>query len=358
MKLTVSLPYTSYDVTIEPGGLTRVGSWVASLWTPCKIAVITDDTVSALYGEGVTTSLTSAGFEVVLLSVSPGENSKTLDTASQLYDRLGENEMSRSDGIISLGGGVIGDLSGFVASTYMRGLKSLQIPTTLLAQVDSSIGGKTGVNTEKAKNMVGTFHQPDGVLIDSDVLQSLDKRQIRSGLAEIIKTAAIGDITLWELLDSCEDEQACLARVDTLIYHSCQVKRRLVEEDERDNGQRLLLNFGHTVGHAIERSVGYGQVTHGEAVAIGMVKILELEVGAGNVDPELLPKVSQMLEKFGLPTTLDNLDGHLLYQGMSHDKKMRGKRLSIVTLAGIGEGRIRSISLEDMALWLKEGEIV
>lgn len=358
MKLTVTLPQMSYDVVIDSGGISRVGNWVASLWDPCKIAVITDDTVAGLYGEVVKKALVDVGFDVALLRVTPGEKSKSLDTAQQLYDKLGEFDISRTDGIISLGGGVVGDLAGFVASTYMRGIKSLQIPTTLLAQVDSSIGGKTGVNTDKAKNMIGTFHHPEGVLIDPEVLQSLDMRHIQAGLAEIIKTAAIGDLVLWQLLDACDDEHACLAIIDTLIYHSCEVKRQLVEEDALDYGQRLLLNFGHTIGHGIERSVGYGQITHGEAVAIGMVNILEFEVVSGRGESRLLLDLVNMLERFHLPTTLPNLDSETLYRAVTHDKKMRGNTLSIVTLADIGEGMIRAISLEDMASWLKEGEIV
>lgn len=182
--------------------------------------------------------------------------------------------MTRSDGIVALGGGVVGDLAGFVASTYMRGIHFLQIPTSLTAQVDSSIGGKTGVNTSFAKNMVGTFTQPDGVLIDPETLQTLGKRELIEGMGEVIKYGLIDDVELWEELSAMDGSpESILAHAESIIYRSCNVKRKVVVEDELDNGVRLYLNFGHTIGHAIEATAGYGKVMHGEAVAIGMVQI-------------------------------------------------------------------------------------
>lgn len=274
MKLEVNLKQNPYDIIIEKGALKGVGQWVKSLWEPQKIALITDNHVGGLYAEKVKLSLEHEGFEVVVFNFLEGEASKNLKTVNKAYEFLIKNGMTRSDGIVALGGGVVGDLAGFVASTYMRGIHFVQVPTSLTAQVDSSIGGKTGVNTPSAKNIVGTFAQPDGVLIDPNVLETLGKRELIEGMGEVIKYGLIDDPELWQLLDNIDGSvHSILENSETIIYRSCNVKRKIVVEDEFEGGVRMYLNFGHTIGHAVEQTAGYGKVMHGEAVAIGMVQI-------------------------------------------------------------------------------------
>ncbi|MGG5340756.1 3-dehydroquinate synthase [Enterococcus sp. AZ192] len=352
MKLTVTLPNHSYDLTIEKGLLTEIGSWAATIWSPQKVVIITDTNVQPLYGAQVETSLKNAGFEAATFVIEAGEQRKSLKVAAELYDFLAEEGLTRSDGIIALGGGVVGDLAGFVASTYMRGLHFLQVPTTLLAQVDSSIGGKTAVNTSKAKNLVGTFAQPDGVLIDPDTLNTLEVRRVQEGIAEIIKSAAIADKQLWQQLAALKDEHDLLAHATEIIAACCKIKRKVVEEDELDNGVRLLLNFGHTIGHALENTAGYGKLTHGEGVAIGMLQITRIAEQKGLTPVGTTEQLSQMIQKFHLPTSSKNWDKQALYNALTHDKKTRGGKINIILLESIGEAKIVRMPIEEMKSYL------
>lgn len=352
MKLTVKLPDHSYDLTIKKGLLKEIGSWAKELWFPQKVVIITDSNVQPIYGDQVHKSLSEAGFEPTTFVIDAGEQSKSLAVAAELYDFLADKEMTRSDGIIALGGGVVGDLAGFVASTYMRGLHFLQIPTTLLAQVDSSIGGKTAVNTTRAKNLVGTFAQPDGVLIDPNTLNTLEVRRIREGIAEIVKSAAIADIELWQKLDGLHDEDDLLANASDIIAACCKIKRRVVEEDELDNGVRLLLNFGHTIGHALENTVGYGNLTHGEGVAIGMSQITRVAEIKHLTPIGTTEQLNKMIQKFHLPITSNQWDQEQLYKALTHDKKARGGKINIILLETIGKAKIVRIPIEEMKSYL------
>ncbi|MBP2099691.1 3-dehydroquinate synthase [Enterococcus rivorum] len=348
MKLTVTLPNHSYDLTIEKGLLSSIGEWAETLWNPQKIVVITDKNVEKLYGEKVLESLNASHFEATLIAVEPGEQSKSLMVAATLYDYLAEQGLTRSDGVIALGGGVVGDLAGFVASTYMRGLHFLQVPTTLLAQVDSSIGGKTAVNTSKAKNLVGTFAQPDGVLIDPLTLNTLEKRRVREGIAEIIKSAAIADKQLWNRLEELANEKDLLTHSEDIIAACCRIKRKVVEEDELDNGVRLLLNFGHTIGHALENTAGYGVLTHGEGVALGMSKINQVAEEKGQTKSGTTEELNQMIQKFNLPITTDHWKEDEIFEALTHDKKTRGGNINIILLEEIGTAKIVKIPIEEM----------
>ncbi|MBO0468208.1 3-dehydroquinate synthase [Enterococcus plantarum] len=352
MKLTVTLPNHSYDLTIEKGLLKTIGSWVKELWLPQKIVIITDTNVQPLYGEQVQKSLKEAGFETATFVIKAGEQSKSLSVAAEVYDVLADEGMTRSDGIIALGGGVVGDLAGFVASTYMRGLHFLQVPTTLLAQVDSSIGGKTAVNTKKAKNLVGTFAQPDGVLIDPDTLDTLEVRRIQEGIAEIIKSAAIADQDLWQKLDALTDENDLKAHATEIIAACCKIKRKVVEEDELDNGVRLLLNFGHTIGHALENTAGYGNLTHGEGVAIGMSQVTRVAESKKLTPKGTTEKLTKMIQKFHLPIRSNQWDQEQLYAALTHDKKARGGKINLILLDSIGEAKIVRIPIEEMKGYL------
>ena len=322
MKLEVNLTHNPYDIIIEKGALKTVGQWVKSLWEPQKIALITDNHVGALYAEKVKLSLEHEGFEVVVFDFLEGEASKNLKTVNKAYEFLIKNGMTRSDGILALGGGVVGDLAGFVASTYMRGIHFVQVPTSLTAQVDSSIGGKTGVNTPFAKNIVGTFAQPDGVLIDPNVLESLGKRELIEGMGEVVKYGLIDDPELWHLLESIDGS-----------VHSI---------------------FGHTIGHAVEQTAGYGKVMHGEAVAIGMVQISRVAEEKGLMPKGITRQIAEMCVKFGLPVDYEPWRVEELYTALTHDKKARGNSIKTVIVPEIGKAAINQIPLVEMKEYLEK----
>lgn len=353
MIVRVDLPHHPYDILIEEGSLEQAGQWVASLWQEQKITIITDDHVGGLYAQAVKEQLEAAGFEVAVFDFPEGEASKNLTTVNRAYEFLVNFGMTRSDGIIALGGGVVGDLAGFVAATYMRGIHFLQIPTSLTAQVDSSIGGKTGVNTDFAKNMVGAFAQPDGVLIDPAVLKTLGRRELIEGMGEVIKYGLIYDRELWQLLDGLAGPDDILTHATTIIHRSCETKRHHVVADELDNGIRLYLNFGHTIGHAVETVAGYGQVMHGEAVAIGMVKLARVAERKGLMPVGITQKIEAMCAKFGLPTRFDPWPVEDLYAALTHDKKARGKTIKTVIVPELGRAAINQIPLEEMKDYLE-----
>lgn len=355
--LTIHLKEHQYDIHIRKGCLKEVGSLLKELWQPQKVAIITDDNVAPLYAEIVRQAVEKAGFEPVIHIVANGEASKSLAEAENIYSFLADEGFTRSDGIIALGGGVIGDLAAFAASTYMRGIHFIQIPTTLLAQVDSSIGGKTAVNTAKAKNLVGTFSQPDGVLIDPEVLTTLDRRRIREGIAEIIKSAAIADLDLWNFLNNLTDENDLLAQADYVITETLKVKQKVVEEDEFDNGIRLILNFGHTIGHAVEKTSGYGVVSHGEGVAIGMMQINAHAEKIGLSPVGSTARLKAMIEKFHLPIHAENWDEARLFEAITHDKKARGTNLKLILLTDIGEAKIVTVPLEELRQYLDREDV-
>ncbi|CAM3065146.1 3-dehydroquinate synthase [Lactococcus hircilactis] len=355
MKLNVNLKTHPYDLIIERASLTTAGNWVASLWNKQKILLISDDHVFPLYGQTVEQSLLDQGFEVAHFVFKAGEASKNLNTANEAWSACAAANLTRSDGVIALGGGVVGDLAAFVASTYMRGIHFLQIPTSLTAQVDSSIGGKTAINSEVAKNMIGTFTQPDGVLIDPDVLTTLGTREFCEGVGEVIKCGLIADRELWELLKSAKNAQDLLENhAEAIIYRSCEVKRKVVVEDEHDYGVRLHLNFGHTIGHAVELTAGYGQVMHGEAVAIGMVQISKVAGKKGLMPEHLFLEIAEMARKFNLPTQYDPWDEAALFQALLHDKKGRGKNIKIILVPEIGRAEIHAIEFSEMKAYLEK----
>lgn len=349
--LHINLAEHSYDIVIQRGAFQEVGKWVKGLWQPQRIAVITDSNVSPIYGQVIIDALTHEGFAAKLLVVPAGEKSKSLEQATILYDRLAELGLTRSDGIIALGGGVIGDLAGFVASTYMRGVHFLQIPTTLLAQVDSSIGGKTAVNTGNAKNLVGTFAQPAGVLIDPELLRSLPLYRVQEGIAEIIKSAAIADDQLWQKLAELQDETALLDHAEQVITAALTVKRKVVEEDPFDHGSRLMLNFGHTIGHGLEKTAAF-EISHGAGVAIGMVMITQHAESIGLSPKGTTAQLIEMISKFHLPTQSESVDKDQLYQAITHDKKTRGNQLKIILLKKIGQAKIVTIPTEEIKNYL------
>ena len=340
MNVSVPIPGHSYDIVIERGGLNQVGDWLRTLWGDKKVAIISDNRVAKLYASIVEKSLEKAGFQVVRFEFLQGEASKNLTTVSKVYDFLATQGMTRSDGI--------------VASTYMRGISFVQIPTSLTAQVDSSIGGKTGVNTALAKNMVGTFAQPDGVFIDPEVLSTLGQRELIEGMGEVIKYGLIQDTELWEELEAMDGSvESILEHAESIISHSCLVKRDHVVADELDNGIRLYLNFGHTIGHAIEAIAGYGQVMHGEAVSMGMVQLSRVAEEKSLMPKGISQQIEEMCRKFGLPVTYENWDKEALYQALTHDKKARGTNLKLVIVPELGQAAIHQIPLQEMKDFLE-----
>jgi len=350
MKIRIDIPHHPYDIQIEKGCLAQAGQWLRELWQPQKVVIVTDNHVASLYAEKVKLSLDDAGFQVAVFDFLEGEERKNLTTVQKVYEFLVKQGLTRSDGIVALGGGVVGDLAGFVASTYMRGIHFVQIPTSLTAQVDSSIGGKTGVNTPFAKNMVGTFAQPDGVLIDPLVLETLGKRELIEGMGEVIKYGLIEDPELWALLTELDGSvESILEHAETLIEHSCQVKRKMVVEDELDNGVRLYLNFGHTIGHALEALwLQRGQLLlHGYAVAYGLIVELYLSALKTGFPTDRLRQMQHFIRRYygTLPLTCN--DYPTLLSFMHHDKKNISTDIHFTLLADIGAPLIDQTATEE-----------
>ena len=330
--LEVVLPEKSYEIIIQRNALDQVADWLSGLWQEKKIAIISDENVFPLYGQKIQQQLADR-YEVVNYVIPAGEESKSLSMAAKLYDFLATEQLTRSDGIIALGGGVVGDLAGFVASTYMRGISFVQIPTSLLAQVDSSIGGKTAVNAPNAKNMIGTFAQPDGVLMDPETLMTLPVKRIQEGIAEIIKCGAIKDESLWRELARFIDVADLVAHSELVIEKALRVKKEVVEEDQFDQGSRLFLNFGHTIGHASRNAEKRKETPEGTT-----------------------QQLIKMIQKYQLPISYEPWDEQALFQAITHDKKARGKQLKIILLEKIGQAKIQSIPIEAIKNYLEEGE--
>jgi 3-dehydroquinate synthase len=332
ITITVELGERSYPIVIGSGLIggrfdfgTRVGGR--------QCLVVTNDTVAPLYLDRLIGSL--AGRQVESISLPDGEAHKTLANAAAVIDRLVGMRASRDATVLALGGGVVGDVAGFAAACYMRGIDFVQVPTTLLAQVDSSVGGKTGVNHPEGKNLIGAFHQPKLVLIDTDTLESLPQRELRAGIAEIIKHGAIADADFFDWLE--KNVSAIVAREPSAlafaIRRSCEIKAAVVAADERERGARALLNFGHTFGHAIENALGYGEWLHGEAVAAGMVMAARLS----GIDADEVDRLRRLLAAAGLPVSPPDAGPDALRAAMELDKKASAGKLRFVLLRGIGE---------------------
>ncbi|HEY7166760.1 MAG TPA: 3-dehydroquinate synthase [Candidatus Binatia bacterium] len=338
--LTVALGDRSYPIFIGADVLEQTGELLRSAELRGKVAVLTNPTVAALYLDSIRESLGRAGFEPVPIIVGDGEQYKDLKTLGSIYDRLVAERLERRDCILALGGGVIGDLAGFAAATYLRGVRYVQIPTTLLAQVDSSVGGKTAVNHHDGKNLIGAFYQPRLVVMDVLALRTLPSRELVAGLAEVIKYGVIEDAELFDLL---EKEIQDLIALDTerlrgVIATCCSIKARVVEVDEREDDYRAVLNFGHTVGHALEAVTGYNRFLHGEAVAIGMVKAAEISAQQGFCGGDTVERIRGLVRKAGLPIQLPtDISRQDLVGAMEHDKKSAAGSIKFVMCAGIGK---------------------
>ncbi|MBM3270642.1 MAG: 3-dehydroquinate synthase, partial [Candidatus Sericytochromatia bacterium] len=341
---TVNVPLgeRAYDVYVAPGALGRLGERLAGHMKPGPCLVLSHAAIWKRFGEGVDAVLRAAGWRPHVELVPPGEGTKSLSRAIRLYDAMAAAGLERRNPVIAVGGGVIGDLGGFLAATYLRGVPFVQVPTTLLAQIDSSVGGKVAVNLAAGKNLVGAFHQPASVVADPLVLHTLPPRQFRAGLAELIKYGAILDAGLFATIESRlrDLHDRDLSVLVPLIARACELKAQVVAADEREGGLRRILNFGHTVGHAIEAVAGYGNILHGEAVAIGMVAAARLGALAGTCGAGVAEKLAAVLGAAGLPTATD-LSPDRLVAAMATDKKVADGRVSWVLPTAIGSVTVR-----------------
>lgn len=332
LRVDTSRPY---DIKIGFGLLDRVGELCReTLPRAQKLAVVTDSNVQPLYLERVANSLKQAGFQVLSLTVPAGEGAKCAEQLVMLWEKLMEFGMTRTDVVAALGGGVVGDLAGFAAATLLRGVDYVQIPTTLLAQVDSSVGGKVAIDLHAGKNLAGAFWQPSLVLIDPDCLSTLSDRTFSDGMAEVIKYGCIRDRAFFDLLDRCGGRAGVIERIDEVIYTCCDIKRRVVLADERDTGERMVLNFGHTIGHAFELAGNYETWTHGQGVAAGMNWAAQIGVGLG-VTPDIVYPIQNILKKYGLPIDIP-CPWDTLTKAVLRDKKNLGGKINLIVLESLG----------------------
>ena len=336
--LTVNLGENSYDILIGSALLSSLGQRCAEIGLNGDVAVITNPTVSALYGDVVKQSLIDAGNMVTLITIPDGEEFKNATTLNRVYDGLIEAGLGRNSFVIALGGGVVGDLAGFAAATYLRGIPFVQVPTTLLAQVDSSVGGKTAIDHERGKNLIGAFYQPQLVLIDVDTLATLPKREFLAGLAEVVKYGVVIDYDFFEYLERNVDAILAMEReyLVEVIHRCCGLKSQVVELDERESGLRAVLNYGHTLGHALETLAGYRELVHGEAVAMGMALAVRICMAKGYCSEMDGSRIVQLIKGLGLSVTPPVVDRNRLLDALLKDKKSRNGAINFICNQGIG----------------------
>lgn len=349
--ITVALGEKTYNIEIAAGLLDQIGAKARVLSQAVKAAIISDSNVDPLYGERLERSLAASGFEVTRIVFAAGEQSKNLTVLGQVYDELARAGLTRSDLILTLGGGVPGDLGGFAAATFLRGIDFIQVPTSLLAQIDSSVGGKVAIDLPSGKNLAGSFYQPKAVFIDPDLLKTLPLRFLHDGLAEAIKYGCIRDASLFAQIAAVKSDQELLEQADSIIETCCNIKARIVEKDEFDTGERMLLNFGHTIGHAIEKCCGFTTHTHGEGVGIGMVQMTRQTEKLGLTAAGTAEELSRVLKKFALPVTAV-FDAQEILQAMALDKKKSGKKINLVIIEKIGVGRLHKIDWQDIPAYI------
>ncbi len=343
-KIRVDLGDRSYNIIIDTGNLPDIGKTLLKFEFSRKICLLSNPTVFNLYGESVSRSIRGEGFELAEILIPDGEEYKNLDSVEQIYGEMLKARLDRKAVLVALGGGVIGDIAGFAASTYMRGIEFVQVPTTLLAQVDSSVGGKTGVNHALGKNMIGTFWQPRLVWIDTDTLKTLPKREFLSGLAEVIKYGVIWDGEFFRFLEDNVDKVLAHDReaLGHIIRVSCEIKAEVVSKDERESGLRAILNYGHTIGHALETATGYTRYLHGEAVAIGMYAEARLAKQLGLLDGDQAERIKAVIDSYGLPSDVpEDIAFESVLSSMRLDKKAVSGDLKFILPERIGSVKIK-----------------
>jgi 3-dehydroquinate synthase len=352
VKITVQSRAGAYVVDIGAGLLAGLAEELTEAGITGRVAVVTDSNLRPLWGDRLRDSLAAAGLEPLLLEFPPGEGSKTLARAEALWTGLIEAGFGRGDTVLALGGGVVGDLAGFVAATFHRGVRLVQAPTTLLAQVDSSIGGKVAIDHPLGKNLIGSFHPPVRVVSDVSTLHTLPARERWNGLAEVVKTALVLDGELYEELETAipvlGEGRADDAGWAGVVGRAAALKARLVSDDELERGQRMLLNFGHTVGHALEAATGHGPLTHGEAVVLGMRAATAVSERLCRIGPEQAQRVLALLDRFPRPPQLDRPTREAVRAAIGRDKKASAGKIRFVVLDGLGRGAIEPALSEDL----------
>ena len=347
--LRVDLPGREYDILIEKGCLDAAGERIKAVCPRAKgLFVVTDDTVGPLYYNRLKASLEAGGFQVCVHAVPAGEGSKCAAQLTGLWEDMMAFGLTRTDAVVALGGGVVGDLAGFAAATILRGVDFVQIPTTLLAQVDSSVGGKVAIDLDHGKNLAGAFWQPRLVLMDPATLDTLEDKTFADGMAEVIKYGCIFDKDFFHFLCARPSRGQVMEDIEYVLYTCCDLKRKVVVEDERDTGMRMLLNFGHTVGHAFEKAGNFDAWTHGQAVAAGMVVAAQLSVGMGVMESDQgISELVELLEALGLPTHI-HCDWETIVEAVGLDKKSAGDQISFVFLERMGKAVARRMPKEEV----------
>ncbi|MCR6545971.1 3-dehydroquinate synthase [Dehalobacterium formicoaceticum] len=340
-KVEVLLGARSYQIQIGSKMLAHLGTELKKLKIPEKILIITNTTVAPLYGDVVAKTLREAGFALETLALPDGEDFKTLETVSRIYDHAVSFGLDRYGTMLALGGGVIGDMAGFAAATYMRGINFIQVPTTLLAQVDASVGGKVAVNHPRGKNLIGAFYQPKLVFIDIDTISTLESREIRSGMAEVIKYGVIADDQFFSYLEehTVYDDHF----LTEIIEKSCTIKAQVVKNDELDQGQRAILNFGHTIGHGLEAATSYQVYRHGEAVAVGMVGAALIAQEMGLITKEETDRIKKLILRTGLPIRFTGVNWDELWFHIQADKKAQSGNINFILPTAIGSVQIAPV---------------
>lgn len=332
-----------YDILIQKGILPQCGEYIRRVSSAKKVCVVSDTNVFPIYGERVMNSLTENGYEAIRYIFEAGEQSKKVSTVASIVEFMAKNQLTRNDLVVALGGGVCGDMAGFAAAIYLRGIEFVQIPTSLLAQVDSSVGGKTAVDLPQGKNLCGAFHQPCLVLIDSDTLDTLSPHFFSDGLAEAIKMGCIKSASLFEKIENNDAHEI----IDDIIYECDMLKAGVVERDEKEHGERALLNFGHTAGHAIEKLHNFTTISHGEAVGIGMVMITKAGEENSITEKGTSQRIANVLKKYNLLTT-DKHSVEDIVSSMSADKKRTASSIKFAMIRTIGDSFINPVNNEDI----------
>ena len=352
-RVPVSLGDRSYEILIQNELLSQLGKICQALGLAGRMAIVTNAIVDSLYGRVVRGVLKRAGFACTTILLPEGEGAKSLSWLGKILDELVINRFERRDTLLALGGGVVGDVTGFAAASYLRGVPFVQVPTTLVAQVDSSVGGKTGVNHPLGKNLIGAFYQPKAVIVDPNVLQTLPKREWVAGLAEVIKYGVIADSRFFEFLETHVEELRSQheAVIPLMVRRCCEIKAEVVAGDERESGRRRILNYGHTVGHALEAWGKYATWIHGEAVGIGMVQEASIGQYLGRCDAEVVERQTELIREVGLPVAMPKWTFFDLWSGMQHDKKVVGGQINCVIPERLGQMQVLPLNRPDIQKW-------
>lgn len=351
--INTRLSNIGYHIYVQKGLFDTIGTQIAAWYKGDSITVVTDSNVDQIYGSAMETVLASAGYKIHKIVIAPGEQSKSMINLNYVYNKLAEGEMNRGNLIMAFGGGVVGDLTGFAAATFMRGIPYIHVPTTLISQLDSSLGGKTAINLKIGKNLAGCFYHPKAVYIDPSFLETLPQRVYIDGLAEAVKYGAINDAGLFNEMMNLNNLEAIKNNIEEIIFRCCTIKNIFVQKDELDRGERHKLNFGHTIGHAIESHFDYQKYTHGEAVSLGMLQITKSSEELKLTERGSFDALRKLLEICKLPTDMPQMDMSNLIPIINHDKKSYENHIKLILLRSIGNSYIHQIPKEDLKNFIK-----